>query len=278
MSGENETVDSSTCAPLVWKDRRRIWVGVNAKKPQGDCDVVRDHHTGGSHHRSREFSRRRLHSYGQQFQVLNAQAAAFHNQFVNLLTGGATAYLDTEITNARQGLTSRVSSLTPVGASAAAATTPLLGGLGPILGGGSLGPIFVGESGGILGGLSSTLGELSSVLGGGPLGPILSGAGQEIGAVVSAVIGGDKASLLSGLFVTGATASQAGSPWQALLVTTGANLHTTFNNWAAQPFPVLQQILANQKGYLNTIGTDCRTCPPRWPMRRPTSNLPFSTP
>src|SRR5262249_26645778 len=37
--------------------------------------------------------------YGQQFQALSAQAATFHNEFSNLLNGGAAAYLSTEIAN-----------------------------------------------------------------------------------------------------------------------------------------------------------------------------------
>ncbi len=37
--------------------------------------------------------------HGQQFQALNAQAAAFHNEFTNLLNTGAGSYLSTEIAN-----------------------------------------------------------------------------------------------------------------------------------------------------------------------------------
>lgn len=43
-------------------------------------------------------------AYGQEFHAVTAQAAAFHDEFVSLLNGGAAAYLSTEIANAEQGL------------------------------------------------------------------------------------------------------------------------------------------------------------------------------
>ena len=38
-------------------------------------------------------------AFGQEYQALNAEVAAFHNAFVNAMTGGAAAYLDAEIAN-----------------------------------------------------------------------------------------------------------------------------------------------------------------------------------
>jgi PE family len=162
---------------------------------------------------------------GRQFQALSTQAAAFHNEFVGLLRGGAAAYLDTEIANR---------------ASVAAATNPILGGFGPILGGGT--------GGGILGGLGPTLG-------GGNLGQILNGAGQQFGALLTANFDGFSIRLLPGLFAAGMTASAAGDPWQALFTNTGANLQNIYNTWAAHPFPVLHQIISNQTGYANSVAT-----------------------
>lgn len=40
-------------------------------------------------------------SHAQQYQALNAQAAAFHSQFTNLLNVGAASYLGTELANAQ---------------------------------------------------------------------------------------------------------------------------------------------------------------------------------
>ena len=166
--------------------------------------------------------------YGRQFQALGAQAAAFHNEFVGLLRGGAAAYLSTEMANAQQA------------GAGAAASTPILGGLGPILGGGT--------GGGILGGLGPTPG-------GGSLGPILNRVGQQIDAALTASFDGYEATLLPGLFAAGTTASAAGDPWRALFANTSANLQTIYDTWAAHPFPVLHQIISNQTGYANTVAT-----------------------
>ncbi|OSC38466.1 PE family protein [Mycobacterium decipiens] len=174
-------------------------------------------------------------TYGKQFQAYSARAAAFHTEFVGLLNGGAAAYLDTEVANVGQSLAKSANAPAPTGAAAVAA--PLLGGL------------------------NSAPNELSSITGGGPVGQILNGARQELGAVVSA-LGGGGGGLLPGLFgpgpfapTTGAPAP-AGGPWQTLFATTGANLQTIYSNWAAHPFPVLQQVIANQTGYAQSIGNE----------------------
>ena len=94
-------------------------------------------------------------TYGQQFHTLSADAAAFHSEFVTLLSGGAGAYISAELTNAELS-------------GSAAASTPILGGL---LGGGS-----TGSGGGILGGLLGGGGSGGGgILGGGTGGGILGG-------------------------------------------------------------------------------------------------------
>ncbi|SOJ55838.1 PE-PGRS family protein PE_PGRS30 [Mycobacterium simulans] len=158
-------------------------------------------------------------SYGKQFQALSAQAATFHDEFVRLLKGGATAYLNTEIANVPN---------------AAAATDQLLGGLIP-----------TGPSG------------LSPITGGAPSG-IFNGAGQQIGSVISSLISGNPGAILPGLFgpnQTGGSGPVVG-PYQALFAHTNANLQTILGNWAAHPFPVLQQVINNQQGYAQLIATD----------------------
>ncbi|ORW85247.1 hypothetical protein AWB92_27550 [Mycobacterium sp. IEC1808] len=45
-----------------------------------------------------------LGSHAQQFQAINAQASAFHEEFVNGLSGAAAQYASTELTNAQQTL------------------------------------------------------------------------------------------------------------------------------------------------------------------------------
>src|SRR5271165_4844084 len=47
-------------------------------------------------------------AFGQEYQVLSAQASAFHDQFVNLLNAGAAAYLSTEVANAEQAVANAV--------------------------------------------------------------------------------------------------------------------------------------------------------------------------
>jgi PE family len=164
--------------------------------------------------------------YGQRFQALSAHAAAFNVEFSNLLNGGAAAYLGAEIANAASAM------------SAPAATMdPILGGLGPILGGGG--------GSGVLGGL----------LGGNPLGSVFSDAGQQIGSFLTAQWDGIQVRLLPSLFAAGTTASQAGGPWQMLFANTSANLQTIGNDWMSDPFPALRQVISNQNGYAQMVGS-----------------------
>ncbi|OIN81545.1 PE family protein [Mycobacterium malmoense] len=156
-------------------------------------------------------------AYGQQFQTLSAQAAAFHNEFVSLLSGGAAAYLSTEVANAEQSLLNAVIAPAATGTTVAAssAAIPILGGLDPILGGlnafltgGNLAP-YIGLPP-ILSGLDPILGDVSSLLFTGgpigsilatsPLGPILNGVGQDVGGVVSTLLSGGLPALLSNPF------------------------------------------------------------------------------
>ena len=131
-------------------------------------------------------------AYGQEFQALSAQAAAFHDEFVSLLNGGAAAYLSTEIANAEQSL------LTAVNAPA------------------------------------QTLGQLGSGV-----------------AAAAAAPTGSISLLAPGL----AAAAVPGGAYGQLLVNTSANLQSLFGSWAADPFPFLRQVLANQAGYWQQIAT-----------------------
>jgi hypothetical protein len=47
-------------------------------------------------------------THAQEFQAVNAQAAAFHDEFVGGLSGGAAQYVSTELANAQQTLVSAV--------------------------------------------------------------------------------------------------------------------------------------------------------------------------
>lgn len=63
-----------------------------------------------------------LGSHAQEFQAVNAQATAFHEEFVSGLSGAAAQYASTELTNAQQTVVDAVNA--PVAASAAA--TPVI--------------------------------------------------------------------------------------------------------------------------------------------------------
>lgn len=167
--------------------------------------------------------------YGRQFQALSSRAAAFHNEFSSLLNGGAAAYVNAEIANAASAASAP-----------AAATSPILGGLSPIL---------VDGGGGILGGL----------LAGNPLGGALGGIGQQLGSLLTARWGGLEVSLLPALFASRTTISAAGDPWQAVFATTGANLQTIASDWTSDPFPALRQVIGNQNGYAQTIAAGLTT-------------------
>ncbi|OBJ60606.1 PE family protein [Mycobacterium sp. 1423905.2] len=229
-------------------------------------------------------------TFGQDFQAINAQAAAFHAEFVRLLNGGAGAYLSTEIVNAEQTLLSALNAPAQTLLGPAAAAVPpaapllgipglpeipvlgggtgggLLGGLGGLLGGsgGILDPILFGGTGGLLGPLIGGNGILSSLVGGGPLGPLFNGIGQQFGNTVSALINGSFFTnplqvLLPGLFpqTGGAPAIPAfGGAWQQLFLHTSTNLQALGAAIAADPFPLLRQIIANQQGYAYLTGRD----------------------
>jgi hypothetical protein len=214
-------------------------------------------------------------TYGQEFQALSAQAAAFHNQFVSLMNGGASAYLGAEIANVQQGLATAPTSaavtdpltgaLSGVTAPAPAplnslisnltAAAPILPGLpntptipGPTLPGLPVPtPTLPGLPGLPTPSLPSLPGlpafpNFSALLGG--VGPALSGFGQAI---------------TNGLaqFAPGATqaAMQIGDPWADLFTQTGSNLQSLGAGWAADPFPVLKQVMINQGFYAQEFGT-----------------------
>jgi len=59
--------------------------------------------------------------FGREFQVLSTQAAAFQDEFVSLLNGGAAAYLGTELANAEQSLMTGLPAATAASGLAAAA-------------------------------------------------------------------------------------------------------------------------------------------------------------
>ena len=173
-------------------------------------------------------------TYGQQFQTLSAQAGAFQAEFVRLLNGGAAAYLATEIANAQQGLMSAVSSPALPGANAAADLPGLPGIPGT--------PVVPGLP--VIPGLPSL--------------PIPTFPSLPIPTLPTLPGFPALPNLLGWLFgppAPGPGGFAYGTAWQALFAHTNANLQTALGSWAAHPFPVLQQVIANQNFYANTVGT-----------------------
>jgi hypothetical protein len=240
-------------------------------------------------------------AYGQEFQAFNAQAAAFHNEFVNLLNGSGAAYLSTEMANAQRNLLNAASA-GQAAAGAAVAAEPLLtipipipplppstgGGLFGLLGGsgGLLGPVVFGGSEGLLGGLIGGGSPLASLIGGGPLGPLLQNVGQEGGAFLSALLAGQAETfltntltgiqglggllqgLLPGIFGTPTTSITGPqlNAWQMLYIHTNQNLVGLNQAWAADPNPLAGAITHNWQGYAYETGRD-------WQLAL--NNLPF---
>ncbi|WP_156689647.1 PE family protein [Mycobacterium sp. Marseille-P9652] len=65
---------------------------------------------------------------GQEYQAISAQAATFHQQFVNLLNAGAAAYVGTEAANAEQALLGALTAPAATAPAGAAAVTDPIGG------------------------------------------------------------------------------------------------------------------------------------------------------
>jgi hypothetical protein len=214
-------------------------------------------------------------TFGQEYQAVGAQAQAFHKQFVRLLNSGASAYLGTEIANAKQNLLNTVNG-------------PVQGRIGQPIGG-----VTAGTSGGGVGAVTSGLTAESAalpVLGGVGLGSLFGGTpvGQSVNGAVSALGNGGAVSLLSGelgsgwqtlsgdivalpaslqslgtalvpgLLQTGGSTSAASvaGPYQTLFDNTVQNLQILGNTWLANPAPFLHQFIANQMAYAQTIAAD----------------------
>jgi hypothetical protein len=173
-------------------------------------------------------------SHGQEFQALSAQAAAFHEEFVGLMKSGAGAYLSTEVANAEQ-----------------------------ILGGAFHAPAQALGGGGAAGALAHV-----TEAAGGAVTPLQSGSAVSLltgrtGAGVQAISG--VIANASAELKTLETSAQAlfsptnlaaiEAPYQTLFSNTAANLHSLGSAMSANPSPLLHQIISNEMGYAQTIGT-----------------------
>src|SRR6516225_354289 len=138
-------------------------------------------------------------NFGQEFQLLSAQAQAFHAQFVSLMNAGVGAYVSTEVANAQQAVANAIGG----GGAAAAGATPSAGGGGLL--GGVLGGLTGGSgTGGVVGGLTGGTSGVGGLLGG------LTGGTSGVGGLLGGLTGGTSGlgGLLGGL--TGTTSGVGG--------------------------------------------------------------------
>jgi len=116
-------------------------------------------------------------AFGQEYQALNAEVAAFHNAFVNAMTGGAAAYLDAEIANGAALLSGGGSLTADLGAG--------LSGLGAALSGGLSGGLSAGIGGSLGTALGAGLGGIALEAGGALLQGVGAGLVQTGNAIVT---------------------------------------------------------------------------------------------
>lgn len=206
-------------------------------------------------------------AYGQEYQVISAQAQMFHEQFVNLVNAGAGAYRGTEVA-AQQNLINAVNA--PVQGllgQSAAASGGIAGAVASGLTAAQAGPLPL-----LGGGLGSTIGGVTPI-------------GGSIDGIVTALRNGSAASLLPGqveavlqtlsggivglptgltglerALVPGLLAPAAGTgnapiagPHQTLYANTVADLQTLGGALTSNPAPFLHQLVASQIGYAQTI-------------------------
>jgi hypothetical protein len=178
-------------------------------------------------------------NFGHEFQALSAQAQAFHAQFVSLMNAGAGAYASAEAANAAQAVLG------------GGVDGGILGGISHSLGGAIAGgQATVGQ---IAGNVSQGLSGAVTALQNSSLGTFL---GSEIQtgsqAVSNAIAASPAAPLVTSLNTFGATVA---APYQALVSNTFNNLQAIGSTFTANPFPFLHQIVNNQMGYAQTIGS-----------------------
>jgi len=203
-------------------------------------------------------------NFGREFQLLSAQAQAFHSQFVGLMNAGAGAYVSTELTNAEQAATNAISG----GGGGAAGATPAAGLLGGLLGGASGGSLVGGLTsttsgvGGLLGGLTGGPSGVSGLVGGlngtTGLGGIVGGLGNSLTPSVNSLLPGIL-NLQIGGGGTGTGFTGIWGPYQALVANTSTNFQSLLAGWLADPFPFLRQVGANWTHYGQIIATSLAT-------------------
>jgi PE family len=212
-------------------------------------------------------------AFGQEYQFISAQTQAFHEQFVNLLNAGAAAYLGTEVANAEQNLLGAangpIQGLLGQSAGATAGMNRVVGAAasgstaGPVAhlilgGGGGLGPILGGTpvGRGITGAVTALQNAGPATLLSGQPGAVLPTLPGKVAGVPAALTGLELSLAHAALRAAASTSlASVEGPYQTLFANTAANLQALGGAIAANPAPVLDQLVANEIGYAQTIAT-----------------------
>jgi PE family len=91
-------------------------------------------------------------------------------------------------------------------------------------------------------------------------------------AYLSAEIANAEQNLVPGMGPWAPAAATTGGPYQQLFANTAANLQALGSTWAAHPFPLLRQVIANQRVYLQEIASTLASAIQNFPANL--ANLP----
>ncbi|MCV7102459.1 PE family protein [Mycobacterium palustre] len=190
-------------------------------------------------------------AHAQEYQALGAQAAAFHSQFVQALTAGASSYEAAEAANvaALDRIEREV-----VGIVTAPTTLPRI----------NRPPTAVGT----ISGQATAIAKATSDL----IGASEAQAGTTISAATSSLGVGQGVSSLAGSIQTGAVnvAADLGAglnltsvpglgPWANVVTGAWTNLQQIGAEMQADPLPILAQVMHNQLGFASRAGSDLQT-------------------
>ncbi|CAM4065545.1 PE family protein [Mycobacterium basiliense] len=222
-------------------------------------------------------------SFAQDFQLVSAQAAAFHAEFVALLNTGAGAYVSAELVNAQQTLINLINApaqallgypLIDVGAATPSQVVPVVPAVGAAVGG-AVGGVTATAGAGVATAtgavtdagaavavaapatLTAAQGSAASLLRIPASLETAAGSALSVSGVSGALqaLGVSTPALLQSSAAAAAPAATVGGAYQDLFTNTWANLQSLGATWDADPAPFLSQFLDNQLVYANTIGT-----------------------
>jgi PE family len=210
---------------------------------------------------------------GEQFQALSAQAQAFHQQFVSLISSSAGAYTSAEAANAAQtlldggvfgGIEQSISGAVSGAQSALGQLGLNISGGFTALSNGSLGAALSGQIQADVGLASTAIANVPANFAGALQtgGQAIAQAGAGFGAQFGALEAGGFSGAANSLSAFG---SSVLAPYQALVTNTVSNLQAIGSTITSNPFPFLHQVINNQIYYaqnaLSALGNGIANLP-----------------